>query len=179
MTGQALCRCTFLPVTLQAPAHLQPGLLFDDFHLLHLAMAILTFDPCPDMDPVRKANKVRKIVDLNPFYRFIVLIFFGEPLDRFFVGRNKAVATHTGIHRRYARCDRSSGGGVTVLAGDSLVTSMQLVTERNRLLGPIPRMVDRVTGCPHIPTIQTHVRTASVFCAIASNGKQYAYAQSG
>jgi hypothetical protein len=130
--------------------------LLDDFHLLHRTVALLAIEASTGhVHLVTESNMVRKVMNLDPFHRLILLIHLGDFFDVGLIGCNYLMASHTGVQRGNPRDSGTPGSRVAVLTRDLFVPSVELVTERHRLLWLIPDVVDGITRGPHPPGIRT------------------------
>ena len=129
MAGPAIDACLMLPVTIQAPAHLETGRAGDPLHGGHLAVAAAAVDLGAYMHHVRKIDMVRQAVDLDPFNRLLPVPVFHQFLDF------RSIRGDVQVARTAIRQGRDTGDGrlggivVTVEARDAVCTGMQLMAE--------------------------------------------------
>ena len=74
---------------------------------------------------------------------------FADHLNRRTIGADDRVAVHADVGRRHGRVTRSFRVRVAVEAGDLARASVELVAERNRLLGRVPDVAERVEERPN------------------------------
>jgi len=97
MACKTIGRCILLAMATDAPAHLQRSNLLNDFHSLNFSVTVLARKAGLDVTLVSKSNEVRKVVNLDPFHRFVVFEFLGNVLDVRFVSCDRLVTTHACI----------------------------------------------------------------------------------
>lgn len=102
VAGPAIDAGLMLPVTTQAPAHLETGRASDPLHCGHLAVTGAAVYPGADMHHVRKIDMVRQAVDPDPGDRLLPVPISHQFLDfRRFRG-DVEMAGPTVSQRRYA-----------------------------------------------------------------------------
>lgn len=133
------------------PTHLKRSYLFDNLHVLNLPVTRLAIEAGIDMRFVGKVSELWGVVNFDPFNRIVFVVFFGEPLDRFLIGRNDLVTPHAGIHgwdtsRCCPACCR-----VAVFTRNFPLAGMKRVAEWNWLRWLVANIVNRVSWSPHPP----------------------------
>jgi len=94
-------------------------------------MTFLALDARPDVPFMRKVNKVGKIVNFNPRYRFTIFPVGGQFQDLRPIAdaAYRVVTSHALVDTGYARNRRLVGIDVAVLARNLVVRGMNRVTE--------------------------------------------------
>ena len=120
-----------LRVAIDAPRHLHCCDTAYTVHRFHRSVTFLTLEAGKYMALMRKVNKVRKIMNFNPRYRFPVFPVGGQFQDlRTFANTGYGVvASHAFANAGYAGNRRLVGIDVTMLARNLVVRGMYHVTE--------------------------------------------------
>lgn len=83
---------------------------------------------------MREVDKIRKVIDFDPWYRFPSLPVARQPCDLRGISFNDAVTAYAALNAR----DSGHGGSfridMTVHAGNTVITRMDLMAEGERLL---------------------------------------------
>ena len=82
MTGGTVIRGVVFPVTVHAETHIEGFYLFYLDHFCHISMTLRTVYTAIDMTGVIKVDKIRLVMDFNPFNRSV---FFMELVQLFHV----------------------------------------------------------------------------------------------
>ena len=150
MTRPAIDTGLVLPVTVQAPPHLEidgPG---DPFHGGHLAVAGGADKSGAEMHHVREIDVVRQAVDPDPGDRLPFVPVRHQFLDFRSVRGDEQMAGPAVRHRRDAGDRRLRGVAVTEEARDAVVAGMHLMAEGDRLeRRAVPE--DPAAGCTSTP----------------------------
>jgi hypothetical protein len=131
-----------------AVTHIEFPVLIDAFHCLNRPVALLALETSRQMRLVREMNVVRQVVDTNPLNRLAGIIHLSQLDNIGFVDRDHTVAVHAHIHRGNRGLSGTFGVGVTVKAGDVIIAGVELVAERQWLLGLVTLIAPHVA--PHI-----------------------------
>src|SRR5687768_13459111 len=102
VAGRAVVARPVLDVTVDAPAHVERGVLVDLIHVLHRSVAALAGDAGVDVAHVRELDVVRHLVDALPGDRLPLVPVGGELLDLGELGAGDRMAAHAGADGREA-----------------------------------------------------------------------------
>jgi len=94
-------------VAVQAPLHLQSGLLIHQRHLVDRAVAGVATNSLVDVNAVIEKNEVGKLVHPRPLQRFAGAVAGADGLKQLRVGPDLRVAVHAGLSGRDAGKARS------------------------------------------------------------------------
>ena len=122
-----------LPVTSQAPTHLEIGRTADPVHRGHLAVTGAAVNLGADMHHMREINMIWKTIDPDPWNRFAFVPVEHQLHDLRFVRRDELVAGPAVGHRRDAGDRRFCGVSVTIETLDAVITGMLFMAEGDRL----------------------------------------------
>jgi hypothetical protein len=101
-------------------------------------MTGLTSESRGDVTLMREVNEVRKLMDPHPFDRAILAPSFLDFFDQWALGLHDLMAVHANTDGRHRSVARLLYVGVTVLAGNLIISGVNLMTERDRLRWRIP-----------------------------------------
>jgi hypothetical protein len=121
-------------MAVDAPRHLQRGVLVDQRHLVHASVAGCATDPFFHVDTVVEVDKVGQIVDARPVERLVVAETGAHWLENRSIGPNLRMAIHAGLGGRNVGKCRLFDRRVAVAAVDAFAADMMLVAELNGLL---------------------------------------------
>ena len=133
--GLGSARHCILTVTIDAPAHVELG---DDFNFIHVgdvAVALLAIEASCDVRLVREARVVGEVVDFHPAHGDALVVGLAQVLDVFGITGHVLVALHTGGRIRHTGMRRFFNRCMTELTVECEFTSVNLMTERDRLVG--------------------------------------------
>jgi hypothetical protein len=122
-----------IAVTLEAPAHAERFLQFDNLHLRDVAVAALTADARAEMHAVIEVREVRHFMDADPVHRCFIVPAFTKSGELGAGGLCEKVAIHAGLRRGNHGHGRFLHAGVAVSAIHAEGADVKLVTVRNRL----------------------------------------------
>ena len=133
MTGHTVDTDLFFPVASQTLAHGQ-SIRLGFLHCFDRAVTGLTLDPGSNMGPMFKKHKICHGGDLGPLdWLFLVPILL-QFLHFRFVRRRYLMTTHAALDRRDTRHTGAPGIAMAVLAGNLVISRVDLVAKSNRLL---------------------------------------------
>ena len=122
-----------IPMTFQAPAHVERLAELDHFHFRDIAVTRNTTHPGIDMGRVIEVSIVRKVVHANPLDRLAGHKTRPHQRQAVTVRVDHVVAVHTGSRRWNIGMSLTLNTGMTVAAIDSEITSVYPMTVRHRL----------------------------------------------
>src|SRR5262249_58211885 len=106
-------------VAVQAPFHVQRGLLPRQRHLVDRPVTGRAADALLDMDAVVEIGELGQVVDAHPGDRLIAAVALADRLGQRAVDPDLVVAVHAGARRRGAGELGGLGAGVAGAAGDA------------------------------------------------------------
>jgi hypothetical protein len=122
-----------LPVTVDAPVHVESVDPVHQRHFIHLAMAGRATDALVDVNAVIEINEVGKVVDACPLNWFSACPAISNGLRQRSARPDLRVARHAGFRRWETRERRVFDAGMTVPAVNAVVFHMMFVTEKDGL----------------------------------------------
>jgi len=133
MTGHTVDTDLFFPVASQTLAHGQ-SIRLGFLHCFDRAVTGLTLDPGSNMGPMFKKHKICHGGDLGPLdWLFLIPVILKFLYFRF-VRRGNLMTTHAALDRRDTRHTGAPGITMAVLAGNLVISRVDLVAKSNRLL---------------------------------------------
>ncbi len=105
MTTHTVERSLTLFVTANTPSHLEWRALLEDFHLLDFAVTFLALESGTalifslNVTLVGETHEIRKVMNLNPLNRLVIVISLSDFLDVGTVCLYNFVTAHTGVAR--------------------------------------------------------------------------------
>ena len=133
MTGHTVDTDLFFPVASQTLAHGQ-SIRLGFLHCFDRAVTGLTLDPGSNMGPMFKKHKICHGGDLGPLDWLFLIPVILEFLYFRFVRRSNLMTTHAALDRRDTRHTGAPGIAMAVLAGNLVISRVDLVAKSNRLL---------------------------------------------
>jgi hypothetical protein len=121
-------------MAVEAPRHLQRGVLVHQRHFVHGSVARRATDPLFHMDTVIEIDKVGEIVDARPLERLVVAEAGPHRLENRGIGPDLRMAVHADLRGRNVGECRLFDRRVAVAAVDAFAADMMFVAELNRLL---------------------------------------------
>src|SRR5258708_382684 len=120
-------------MAVQAPLHLQGGLLIHERHLVDWAVAGVASHALVDMNAVIEKSEVGKLVHAGPLQRFAGAVAGADGFEQLGVRPDLRVAVHTRAGGRNAGEARRLNRSVTVAAVNAQPRNVVLMTKRHRL----------------------------------------------
>ena len=130
-------------VTVQAPLHLERGMLRDERHTVHSPMTDLAAHALVDVDAVVEIDEIGEIVHSRPVDGLVGTETGAHRFQRGTGAPNLRVAVHAGLGGRDVGEAGGFDGRVAIPAIDTESADVVRVAERNRLL-------TRLVGARHI-----------------------------
>jgi hypothetical protein len=134
MAGPAIDTGFVVPVTAEAPSHLQIDATLDAIHGGHIVVTLQAVDSCLNMCPMGKIDMLRKLIDPDPFYRSLAFHVFKQFDDFRAVFGDMKMTGLTGLQRWNAGNRRDLDTPVAVSTVDAVLPGMQTMAECDRLL---------------------------------------------
>src|SRR4029077_18075031 len=137
-----------VPMTVQAPLHLQRFLLVHEWHLIDRTVAGVASHTLVDVNAVIEKYEVGKLVDAGPLQGFAAAKAGAHRLQQLGVGPDLRMTVHAGLGGRNAGKTRSLDRGVAIAAVDAKARDMVLMTKWYRLrfsytgVGDVRRALD-------------------------------------
>src|SRR5712691_612043 len=120
-------------MAVQAPLHLQRGLLVHERHLVDGAVAGVAAHTFIDMNAVIEEDEVGKLVHPRPLQRLPRAVAGADRLQQFGIGPDLRMAVHASLGGRNTGEARGLDRGVAVAAVNAESGDVMLVAERHRL----------------------------------------------
>lgn len=134
-----------IAVAIEAPAHLQAGLLIHQRHGVDAAMAGFAADALFDVDAVVEINVIGQVVHLSPADGFVSAVAFADGLEGGTVDPDLRMAVHAGLRGRDRGVLRIIDAGVAVAAIDTHGADVVRVAEGDGLFAGVA-LAGGVTG---------------------------------
>ena len=122
-----------MTVAIEAPFHLERGVLPHEGHPVDAPVATRAADAFIHMDAVVEINKVGEIVHPRPPQRNAVLITIANWFEHVASGPDLRMAVHAGCRGGQARERRYLDAGMAVATVDTKAGNVVFVTKRDRL----------------------------------------------
>jgi hypothetical protein len=130
-------------VTIDAEMHVESVYLCYPVHFLYVSVAMAAVDLPVDMNRVVEKNKIRHILDLKPFHRFVLIKMRSQVFNLRMMNNDSFMAKHAGLKGRNAGSFSVNCLIVAHKTAYSFPGCMNTMTEMNRLLrtGLIPEII--------------------------------------
>ena len=114
-------------MTFKTPAHLERLALVRHLHHLHRSVTVVTVDTTLDVNRVVEVNKVRDLVNLRPFHRYVFVITLTNRLEEWTVVPDLRVTGHTRMRSGIACLGRLLDACVAVATIDTQLSHVVFV----------------------------------------------------
>jgi hypothetical protein len=134
MANEAVDIGIHLLVAGETPTHRHIAVLAYLHHFLHGSVTIFAYHSRVDMPIMIEAYKIGEVIDLYPLDRASLLPELGQLFHFRLVSSDEFVTTHAYFYGRYSSHRCFIRIHVTVQAGNLVITCMDLVAKRDRLI---------------------------------------------
>ena len=125
-------------VTIQTERHAEGFRVPHFVHLINRTVAFHAGNPAVHMDGVVEINVIRRLMNLNPRYRLIILKTLANRLQSWIIGQHGGVAFHAGLRGRNIGVPGFVDIVVAVTTINPHLIGMHIVRKGNRLDRLIP-----------------------------------------
>ena len=133
MASPAIDTGLSLKVTIHAGLHMENACRANSLHTFDLPVAGLASHIGRYVPLMAKVNKIRQIIDLDPWDRLFCIPIMDKLLDLYFLFRDIFMTADAKLHGWYTCDDRFARIGMTIGAVDFVVACVDLVAKINWL----------------------------------------------